>query len=536
MMAQVIERREQRQHAPYQPARPAARPWLGPAPLRRTAPLVSHGELQQAARRLTGSLRSGTASETAYDTAIVARLRSRTNVGQLAFPAALTWLRRHQHPDGSWGGRLALPHDRLVCTLAAIVCLAEVAEDWAQLAVQAGVASLWRQARAWRQSPHETVAFELLVPQLLDEARRLELALPYEVYAPIMALRDEKLRRLPPPDRLFAQPTTLLHSLEGLGGAVDPVQLQRLRGRNGSYGNSPSSTAHVLAYLDDDEAAAYLREVLAVSVNGGAPTVFPFEVFERAWVLYNLGYAGYTDERVLAHQRYLQAALGPDGVAIAADGLIPDCDDTAMVLIVLARAGLAADLSALHPFEGEACYRCFPHERNTSVTANARALEAIKVASGGARQDYLPQTTKLVRYLQEQRQAGGYWQDKWHASPYYATAQVALAAHGVADAVLDGTVDWLLATQHDDGLWGRYGGTSEETAYAIQALWTLAPHDRPAVRSALLRGAVALSERFEDTDYAELWIGKGLYTPYAVVRSAVIGALLLCHQASLADG
>jgi hypothetical protein len=30
--------------------------------------------------------------------------------------------------------------------------------------------------------------------------------------------------------------------------------------------------------------------------------------------------------------------------------------------------------------------------------------------------------------------------------------------------------DWLIATQHGDGSWGIWGGTAEETSYAIQAL------------------------------------------------------------------
>lgn len=514
--------------------RPARRPPGGGGILIRprfgftTPDVVSPHALAAAARQLTGSLRDGASSETAYDTAVVSRLRSARDPGQSAFPATVTWLRRHQHADGSWGGRIETAHDRLVGTLAALVRLAELPDEWARAAVRAGADYVARRAEDWRDEPHETVAFELLVPQLLDEARELDLPLPYERFAPVLALRDEKLRRIPF-DALYAQPTTLVHSLEFLGRELDPERVGRLRGQNGSYGNSPSATAHVLAHARDERAERYLRRALDVSLNGGAPTIYPFEVFERAWVLYNLSHAG-CDAAVAPHLRYLAESIGPDGVGMARGGLVPDCDDTAMVAIILARAGQEVDLEILRPFEGEGWFTCFPYERNTSISVNARVLEALKAgaAPGDARQ--APRLAKLTRYLLAQRLAGRYWQDKWHVSPYYATAQVVLAAAGVADGLVAGTRDWLLETQRPDGSWGRYGGTCEETAYAMQALLTLAPGGDPVAGQALARGAVYLSERFADTDYPELWIGKGLYTPYAIVRSAVISALMLYQR------
>ena len=54
--------------------------------------------------------------------------------------------------------------------------------------------------------------------------------------------------------------------------------------------------------------------------------------------------------------------------------------------------------------------------------------------------------TKILRYLEEERRDNGFWQDKWHISPYYATSEVALAVRGVADELLAGMVSWLLET------------------------------------------------------------------------------------------
>ncbi len=499
--------------------------WTLAEPVRR----VERRHLLSAARQLVAGLRDGTVSETAYDTAIVARLVAAHDPRRPAFPATGEWLRRHQHADGSWGGRIATGHDRLVSTLAALVRLAELPDAWAAVAVRAGTAYLREHARDWRGDPHETVAFELLVPQLLAEARQRGLALPYDAFAPILALRDEKLGKIPP-GYLYDAPTTLLHSLEFLGREIDAERILPLRGLNGSYGCSPSATAHVLAHARDDEAERYLRRVMGAALNGGAPTIYPFELFERGWILYNLGLAAAAIPGVEAHRRYLRDSLTAAGLGMSREGLQADCDDTAMALIVLGRAGHPVDLALLRPFEREGWFSTFPFERTTSNTVNARVLEALKIGAGAALPGHRPTIAKITRFLGGQRIDGAYWQDKWHISPYYATAQVALAARGIADELLGGTRAWLLETQRPDGSWGRYGGTSEETAYAVQTLHALGTADDPRAATALARGARHLAARFDDTDYPELWIGKGLYTPYAIVRSAVIAALLLCER------
>ncbi len=493
--------------------------------------LVSTKALATASSELINGLLDGAMSETAYDTAMVSHLRSSRDPSQLAFPATIGWLRRYQHADGSWGGRVEIAHDRIVSTLAAIVRLAELPDEWARLAVQNGVAYLWRRARDWQAGPHETIAFELLVPRFLQDAQQLGLALPFDAFAGVLLMREEKLRRIPE-GYLYAKPTTLVHSLEFLGSDIDRRQVRRLRGQNGSYGNSPSATAHVLAQVHDDQAEGYLQRVMGISLNGGACNVYPFEVFERAWVLYNLGLAGIAPSSVRVHLQYLFDSLRPEGLGISREGLIPDSDDTAMVLTVLQRAGYTVSLDSLLPFERDDCFSCFPFERNASISANARVLEALKLGRGRDRNRCSGQIAKIHAYLRDQRLGGRYWQDKWHVSPYYATAQVVTAACGIADDLVAQTQAWLLETQRPDGSWGCYCGTSEETAYAMQALLTLTVKANPATNAALTRGAAYLSQHFDDTDYPELWVGKGLYTPYAVVRSAVISALQLYHHVS----
>ncbi|HEU4793154.1 MAG TPA: hypothetical protein VFS96_05815, partial [Nitrolancea sp.] len=271
----------------------------------------------------------------------------------------------------------------------------------------------------------------------------------------------------------------------------------------------------------DGQAEYYLRRVMDTSLNGGACTVYPFEIFEKAWVLYNLGIAGIDLWGSRSQLQYLHKSLTPRGVGLSHEGLVPDSDSTSVTLAVLQRGGYPVDLDILARFESDDCFTCLPLERNPSVSANAHVLEALKPA----RARYAEWITKIIGYLESERREGCFWQDKWHISPYYATSQVALAVRGVAEGLLTGTVRWLLETQHPDGSWGFSGGTAEETAYAMQALLASSGRSNPTAWDAVSRGAAYLSARFDDTDYPELWVGKGLYTPYAIVRSVIISAL-----------
>jgi hypothetical protein len=210
---------------------------------------------------------------------------------------------------------------------------------------------------------------------------------------------------------------------------------------------------------------------------------------------------------------------------------VPDADDTVVALLLLRRHGYAIDPAALLAFEGAECFRSFPFERTASTTVNAHVLEALRDWRADRADGYAPQIAKIVAYLRAERREGAYWFDKWHVSPFYATAQVALAARGIAAELVAGTRAWLLETQRPDGLWGWHAATAEETAYAIHALVALEPAADGATAGALARAAAALSAWFDDTDYPELWIGKGLYTPYAIVRAAIVAALRLCHGA-----
>jgi halimadienyl-diphosphate synthase len=82
-------------------------------------------------------------------------------------------------------------------------------------------------------------------------------------------------------------------------------------------------------------------------------------------------------------------------------------------------------------------------------------------------------------------------------------------------------VDWVLDTQRQDGSWGRWSGTYEETAYAVQILCRVGHGD--ATAHAVGKGRACLP-RLLDEPHPPLWHDKDLYTPVRIVRAEGLAA------------
>ncbi len=83
---------------------------------------------------------------------------------------------------------------------------------------------------------------------------------------------------------------------------------------------------------------------------------------------------------------------------------------------------------------------------------------------------------------------------------------------------------WLLDTQHGDGSWGIWGGTQEETAYAVLVLTGLPDAEGPGHREAVRRAQTYLAQPAHHGEHPPLWHDKDLYAPTVVVEAALLAA------------
>ncbi len=476
---------------------------------------------------------------TAYDTAWLAGVPAQGQENSSSFPTALQWLVENQWPDGSWGGSIRYEHDRLLCTLAALAPLARFGHrSTDRECIAAGTRYLWQRGHLLATEPIELVGFELLLPTLVQRAQKARVPVPphLDIYA---QQRAEKLRLIPS-SALYSPRTTVVHSLEFLGDQADPAGLRAAQGGNGAIGNSPAATAFYFAQSRDPRALSYLEASLAHAGGSTAPVLHPCETFELLWAAYHLFLASVPAALLLSpgERTALRSALQAGGVSLSPTFPIPDADDTAVALLLLHDLGEPVDPNVLQGFATKDGYfASFPHERHSSVGVNLHVLHAL-LRVPGYRQLH-GTVDRLLDYLIDQRVGGLFWYDKWHISPYYATAH-ALPILSLLppdqlkrmEPLVQQSRDWLRQTQNPDGSWGFYGvPTAEETAYAVLALAADTPdrvpeRDRQRCAAGLryLRNAVPTDQSAPASLFPPMWIDKCLYTPVLVVRAAIQAA------------
>ena len=480
----------------------------------------------------------GHMTNTAYDTAWIARL------GELDEPIsnrALDWLSTNQLPDGSWGAQeLFYYHDRVICTLAAIIALTKHGKryhDHTQR--ERGIVALERltsgATRGLMADPGgSTVGFEMIMPTLLAEAQNMGIIKNQDnhILGRLSRKRATKIAMLE--GKMINRQVTMAHSAEMAGpDAMHLLDIDNLQEKNGSIASNPAATAYFAIQVrpGDTKALNYLHNVI---VDDGAPYLSPFDIYERAWVLWNLALAAPFDKSVMAvfrpHLDYLEGAWQPgEGVSFSVDFAPKDGDDTCISYELLSRFGYSVDLAAVLSYEEVDHFRCFALEANPSISVNIHMLGALKQA-GLELKD--PPVQKILRFLKNTQISTTFWFDKWHASPYYATSHAVIACSGYADELVKTAVEWILETQLRDGSWGFFPGmpTAEETAYCLQALalWQRSGHSLP--NNTLQRGKKWLTDHMTE-NYPPLWPGKCLYCPDLIVRSAILSALALVDTA-----
>jgi halimadienyl-diphosphate synthase len=279
--------------------------------------------------------------------------------------------------------------------------------------------------------------------------------------------------------------------------------------------------------------------------------LYPCETFEFLWSVYHLLLAGMPSAQLLSgrDRQALATEVQAGGVSLSPTFPIPDADDTAVALLMLHDLGVSVNSGVLQAFAlPGGHFASFPHERHASVGVNLHVLHALLRVPGYP--DREGAIERLLDYLVDEH-SGLNWFDKWHISPYYATAhalcvlaELPPALRARVEPVVQRSRDWLRQSQNADGSWGFYGrGTAEETAYGVLALAAPAAHgvlsrdelDRSRCAAALgyLREAVGADKEDPDRNFPPLWIDKCLYTPTLIVRATVEAARITCWRLGL---
>lgn len=463
-----------------------------------------------------------------YDTARVLSLWSRRPLGlsrQLR-EAATAALTAGQNADGSWGYPHAAVPYRLVPTMAAVVTLSELGRAGPAAHGLRFLADNVQQFAPERQP--DTVAVELIQPDLLESL----VAAGVAALAPALDRQRDWLVRLHELRRQAVAgeklPLPIWHSLEVLG----PAAIGRPGLSGGAMTCSPAATAALLAWSVETpaEAVAFLTAE-ASRYDGGWPAVALVQFFEGAWVVGAMAQSEVPIEPALARRlrEWLASSLRPEG-AIPGHGLPPDADDTARVLYALGYLGATPDLSLLDGYQRTDRYATFSVERTASISTNAHVLRTVR--------DDQRRSAAARTYLFDNQNEDGFWSDKWHASPYYATSAsvLALAGDPTAEGRVRHAAAWLADCQRPDGSWGVWHGTYEETAYVVRALLA---GGAPELDAALRKGAAYLAEGVHAGLPAEgrapLWHGKELYEPWRIASGYIYSAVHACARAGLLD-
>ncbi|MGA4837396.1 hypothetical protein [Streptomyces sp. G45] len=370
----------------------------------------------------------GLITPSVYDTARVASLLpDRPHTGKM-----LRWLTSQQRPDGGWGAPLT-PLARDLPTLAAVLALTSYPAH--RSAARRGARFLQRHAPTHWGGPVPQdipVGLELLLPALLDEARAARVdapTAPYEALRTLGTRRRRLIARLAP----HAPGTAAVHSWEAWGSPDAPLPVDGSTG----IGHSPAATATALSRAaygapTTDMLHGYLTRATA-ACPPLMPTVWPIDVFERAWALHALALAGLLHHPGLApacarQLDLLHASLTPVGIGMS-DHFTADGDITATTTAVLTLAGRPCDLGVLDRFRHHDHYRTYPGELQPSLTTTAHAVHAL-ATHARLRPTHGPSRAAEPsrRYLADRQQPDGRWTgDKWHTSWIYTTAQVVIA-------------------------------------------------------------------------------------------------------------
>lgn len=208
------------------------------------------------------------------------------------FPQSFQCVLDGQLESGGWEGGDAI--DEIVNSLACLLALKRHQKvDAADLEdkVDNAIKFVTGKLEEWDVSTAERVAFEILIPSLLDQLEREGVTLRFPDFDTLRSLNQKKMAKLNF-ELLYKYSSTILHSLESFVGVIDFDKVAHHL-REGSMMGSPSSTAAYLMNVSvwDHEAEQYLRDAVDNGrriCDGMVTNVFPISTFEFAWSTCNI--------------------------------------------------------------------------------------------------------------------------------------------------------------------------------------------------------------------------------------------------------
>ncbi|XP_010537814.1 PREDICTED: ent-kaur-16-ene synthase, chloroplastic isoform X2 [Tarenaya hassleriana] len=239
---------------------------------------VSFGDTEDKIRKLFDKVEL---SVSAYDTAWVTMVPSRSSETTPLFPQCLNWLLDNQHCDGSWGHdnhHQSLKKDALSSTLACILALKKWGTGERQ--VNKGLQFIeLNSASVTDETLCTPAGFDIIFPGMIGYARDLNLKIPLEaaVVDAMMRKRDSDLRS-GSEGISEGREAYLAYVLEGMGKIQNQELIVKYQRKNGSLFNSPATTAAFLSQLKNDGCLCYLHSLLQ-KFKDAVPTVYPFDQY-----------------------------------------------------------------------------------------------------------------------------------------------------------------------------------------------------------------------------------------------------------------
>lgn len=463
-------------------------------------------------KRILTNLSQGEITASAYDTAWVARIRED---GKPLFPEALNWILTNQNEDGSWGDdEVNQPFDKAISTLICIIALKE--NGASSEVIRRGLMFLNSNiSNLLNTEERLTVGFEVIFPELIKVAEFLDINLDNkEVKEYFTKLKEVKLKKLPL-EYLYRMKTVYNYSLEFLNSTdADFNLLAGHMEENGSFASSPSSTAFMYLKTHSSQSIAYIKTLL--DKFGYIPNFYPFEEFERSWIINYFIELGLEEEFkpfIQNHAAFLEKRWNDSGIAFSQYFGVPDLDITCTIFKVLNKFGYKHSVSVFKSFETEEGFFCYFGESETSMSHMANFIDCLETSN--IDQEDLTEKERLLEKAKsfvKSKDLLTRLNDKWNTSIYYTFSRIGDYS-SLGEHFVNKTKDLILSSQNKNGSWGRNNGDPEETCWALISLFKILGEEEFKMNAQIISAHTYLVQNNIQYPVRSNWISKVLYCP-----------------------